>query len=339
MINDQKMPTKKPKICLLFCGGSGIITDKGVIAVEKTADMKPWLSAIPELNLIADIDPVFVFGGSASEMEPKLWIKLAQEIYNRINKYDGFVVTHGVDTMIYTAAMMSYMIQPHIKPIIFTGSPLSPEGKEAKPKDLSGLISDYKTLGVKANLINAIQVATMDLGEVGIMFGNRLTRATQTVKSDTPSFNFFDAYKEGVLGKVDFGIKLFDRVNKRYKQKVKLMDKIEQKVCLLQLYPGAPANLLESMIQKDCKGIIVKSFNTNLFPDSYRPLLQKAYKKKIPIVAHNEFALDIKKKKREYIVINDMTFEITFVKFMWALGQTKDVGKLRILMWNGLNNQ
>jgi L-asparaginase/Glu-tRNA(Gln) amidotransferase subunit D len=116
------------------------------------------------------------------------------------------------------------------------------------------------------------------------------------------------------------------------------MDKIEERICLLQLYPGAPANLLEGMIQRDCQGVIVKSFNTNLFPDSFKPLLDKAYRKKIPIVAHNEFALELKKKKREYILVNNMTFETTFVKFMWALGQTKDVGKLRILMWDGLSN-
>lgn len=315
-----------------------MVTDKGVIDVRKATEMKPWLLAIPELKLIADIDPVFIFGGHASEIESKLWVKLGQEIFKRIKKYDGFIVTHGVDTMIYTAAMTSFLIQPHTKPIIFTGSPLVSEGEEKKPKDLSGLISNYKTLGVKANLINAVQVATMDLGEVGIMFGNRLTRATQTIKSDSPSFNFFNALKDGLLGKVDFGIKLFKNAKKRSKQKVKFLNKIEEKVCLLQLYPGAPTNLFESMIQGDCKGIIVKSFNTNLFPNSFKPFLDKAYRKKIPIVAHNEFALDLKKKNREYIVINDLTFETTFVKFMWALGQTKDLGKLRIIMWDDFSS-
>jgi len=327
------MPRKKPKICLLFCGGTGLITEKGLISVEKSGDINAWLATIPELGLIADINPVFIFGGSASEIEPNLWVKLSREIHQRMDKYDGFIITHGIDTILYTSAMMSFMIQPPTKPIIFTGSPLIPESDGKKAKDLSGLISDYKTIGAKANIINAVQVATMDLGEVAIMFGNRLIRATQAIKSDSPSFNFFNNRKNGLLGKVDFGIKLFDRINRRSKQKPKLMDKIESNVCLLQLYPGAPANLLETMIENNCKGIIVKSFNTDLFPDSYRPLLQKAYKKKIPIVAHNESALDIKKKKREYIMVNNMTFETAFVKFMWALGQTKDLGKLRIIMW------
>ena len=331
------MAVNKPKIVLLFCGGSAIITDNGVIVVKKSADMKPWLSAIPELNLIADIEPVFVFGGYAYDIEPSLWVKLAREIYQRIRKYDGFVVAHGIDTMIYTSAMLSFMLQPVTKPIIFTGSPLAADATKKKPQDLSGLISSYKTLGVKANLINAVQVATMDLAEVGIMFGNRLTKATQTIKSDTPSFNIFDANKDGMIGKVDFGIKLFDKAKKRNKEQVKLIDSLEEKVCLLSLYPGAPAAQFNSMISKGCQGIIVRSFNTNLFPDSYKTLLQKAYKKKIPIVAHNPYALDLKKKKREYIVVNDMTFETTFVKFMWVLGQTNDLGKIRIMMWeNGL---
>jgi len=331
------MPTKKPKIALLFCGGSALVAGEKVISVQKAADMKPWLAAVPEMNLIADIEPVFVFGGDASEMEPQLWVKLAREIHKRIGKYDGFVITHGVDTMIFTSAMMSFILQPITKPIIFTGSPLSAEVTESDKQDLSGLISNYKNLGVKANLINAIQVATMDMAEVAIMFGNRLIKSTHAAKSDAPSFNFFDSFKEGMLGKVDFGIKLFSTAHKRSEQKVKLNDSVEEKVCLLQLYPGAGPELLGQMIDKKCKGIIIKSFNTNLFPESYKPVLAKAYKKKIPVVAHNPYALDVKKKKREYILINNMTFETTFVKFMWALGQTRDLGKLRILMWeNGI---
>lgn len=300
--------------------------------MAKSADMKPWLSAMSELSLIADIDPVFVFGGNASEMEPGLWAQLAREIHKRINQYDGFVVTHGVDTMIYTAAMISFMIQPHTKPIIFTGSPLAPEIGE-KIQDLSGLINDYRTLGVKANLINALQVATMNCGEVGIMFGNRLTRAVQTVKSDSPSFNFFDGYKDGTIGKVDFGLKLLPSARPRAKQKAKLFDQVEEHVCLAQLYPGVPASLLGNMVDKNCHGIMVRSFNTNLFPDSFKPVLQKAYKRNIPVVAHNPYALESQKKKREYIVVNNLTFETAFVKFMWTLGQTTDLGKIRILMW------
>lgn len=309
-----------------------MITDKGVQTVGKAADMARWLSAMPELRLIADIDPVFVFGGDASEIEPTLWVKLARDIYQRYNQYDGFVVTHGVDTMIYTAAMISFMIQPHAKPIVFTGSPLASDVGE-KAQDLSGLITDYKTLGVKANLINALQVATMDCGEVGIMFGNRLTRASQTIKSTTPSFNIFDAFQTGTIGKVDFGLKLLPNAHKRQNQKVKLIDKCEVNISLLQMYPGVDAKLLEEMLKPDCRGIIVRSFNTNLFPENFKPVLAKAYRQKIPIVAHNQYALDLKKTKREYILVNNMTFETAFVKFMWVLGQTRDPGKIRLLMW------
>ncbi|MFA6553829.1 MAG: asparaginase domain-containing protein [Patescibacteria group bacterium] len=331
------MPATKPKIALLFCGGSGIITDRGVQAVRQAKDIKAWLDAVPELSLIADIEPVFVFGGDPSEIQPEMWVKLGREIFKRYQKFDGFVVTHGVDTMVYTAAMMSFMIQPHVKPIVFTGSPLVTTGSEKKPQDLSGLITDYKSLGVKANLINALQVATMDVGEVCIMFGNRLTRATHTIKSETPSFNFFDAEGDTLLGKVDFGIKLLETVKHRTDQKARLLDAIDKNVQLVQLYPGATPENLKNMIDSGAHGIIVRSFNTNLFPDSFRPVLEQAFKKRIPIVAHNSFALESKKKKREYIVVNDMTFETTFVKFMWSLGQTKDVGKIRILMWeNGL---
>lgn len=310
-----------------------VVNDR-VLSVQKPSDIKPWLAAIPEINLIADVDPVFLFGGDASEIQPDLWRRLAKEMYLRYKKYDGFVVTHGVDTILYTAPIISYMLQPLGKPIIFTGSPLSAEVSRGNKQDLSGLISNYNTLGVKANLINAIQVATMDIGEVALMFGNRLLRGMQAIKSDSPSFSLFEAYHDGLIGKVDFGIKLFDTVKRRTKAVAKLQDKLEENICLLQLYPGVQAALLKGMIQKGCRGIIIRSFNTNLFPDSFRKILDIAYQQKIPIVAHNPFALELKKKKREYILINNLTFETTFVKFMWALGQTRDLGKLRMLMWD-----
>lgn len=327
------MSSKNHNICLLFCGGSSIITDDGILTVQQEGDMKKWLAAMPELGLIANIDPVFVYGGDASEIEPGLWQRLAREIHTRIDQYDGFVVTHGIDTIIYTAAMQSFMLAQLPKPIIFTGSPLAQDA-ESTNHDLTGMMSSYKTLGVKANLINAVQVATMNIAEVAIMFGNRLIRATETVKSDTASFNFFDANSDaGLLGKVDFGIKLFDRVRKRAKRAGTLSDRVDEHVCLYQLVPGVQASQLQAMIERGCHGIMVRSFNTNLFPQSFEKVLAEAYQKGIPVVAHNPYALDLKKKKREYILINDLTFETAFVKFMWVLGQTNDLGKIRLMMW------
>ncbi|MDD5039976.1 MAG: asparaginase domain-containing protein [Patescibacteria group bacterium] len=323
----------KPTICLLFCGGSAMVSDDRVVSVMSSADLKPWMDAIPELQLIADVDPVFVFGGDASEIEPNLWIRLAREIHSRMPRYDGFVVLHGVDTMLYTSAALSFMLQPLGKPIIVTGSPLSAEVTESDKQDLSGLISNYRNLGIKANLINAVQVASMDIAEVAIMFGNRLLQGTRAVKSDAASFNFFDAHRDGLLGTVDFGIKLLATATRRSRAKPRLLDTIESNVGLLQLVPGAGPELLDALLKKGYRGIVVRSFNTNLFPDTFKPVLERAYRKKVPILAHNPFALDVKKKKREYIVINDKTFETTFVKFMWVLGQTRDVGKIRLMMW------
>lgn len=295
--------------------------------------MKKWLAAMPELGLIANIDPVFVYGGDASEIEPGLWQRLAREIHTRIDQYDGFVVTHGIDTIIYTAAMQSFMLAQLPKPIIFTGSPLAQDA-ESTNHDLTGMMSSYKTLGVKANLINAVQVATMNIAEVAIMFGNRLIRAVETVKSDSASFNFFDASSEqGMLGKVDFGIKLFKHVRPRSRLQSRLEGSVDDRVGLFQLVPGVQVSQLESLVEKNYHGIMVRSFNTNLFPQSFEKVLAEAYQKGIPVVAHNPYALDLKKKKREYILINDLTFETAFVKFMWVLGQTNDLGKIRLMMW------
>jgi len=323
------MITRRSKICLLFCGGAALSLENKILAVTKKEEMKPWLKAMPELNIMAEIEPVFVYGQYASEITPELWTKLAAEIYKRYHQFDGFVITHGLDTIIYTASALSFIFQDLSKPIVFTGSPLPSDTQKVK---LDGLISDYRGLGIKANLINAIQVATMDIAEVGIMFGNRLVRANLAVKSELPTFNFFDSYAREYLGKVDFGIRLLDKIVKREKRKLKYQPKINKAVCSMQLYPGISPKVFEQMLGQGCQAMIVKTYHSNLFPDNFQPILKKARQNNIPIVAYNPFSLDIKKKKLEYISINEMTFETTLVKLMWALSQVKTIEEVRSLL-------
>lgn len=301
--------------------------DKQILAVRDASDISKWFTTVPELRIIADIDPVFVYGEDASEMTPALWLKLSSEIQKRYTKYDGFVITHGVDTIIYTASALSFILQGLSKPIVLTGSPL-PSDPKAKAS-LEGLIEDYRGLGVKANLINAIQVATMDIAEVAIMFGNRLIRGNQALKGDTPTFNIFDSLNRQYLGKVDFGIRLFENRRKRSKQKLQYYPHLDTNVYTIQLYPGIAADILGQMLEKKCHGIIVRTYHTNLFPDSFAPVLRKAKQKAVPVIAHNPFSLDSKKKKVEYIAINEMTFEAALTKLMWILGKTKNLEDIR----------
>lgn len=307
-----------------------MLMENKILTVTSPSEMASYLRSMPEVNLMAEIEPVFIFGRDSSEITPDLWLKLSEEIKKRYDKYDGFVVTHGLDTILYTSSALSFIFQKLSKPIIFTGSPLPQERR--KKSSLEGLISDYRGLGVKANIINAIQVATMDIAEAAIMFGNRLVRANLAVKSDLPTFNFFDSFSSEYLSHVSFGIKLSEKCVKRSKQKLVYLPKINQRVFHMQLYPGISPKILENILNQGAEGVVVRTYHSNLFPDNFDPLLKKAKNNGIVIVAYNPFSLEIKKKKKDYIAINEMSFETTVVKLMWALGQTKNADEVRKLL-------
>lgn len=332
------MSKKRSKIGLIFCGGSGIKASSGkILEVEKKEDIQYWLKELPEIGIIGDIEPYFVFGDDASEVTPEIWKKLAGAVKEIYEDVDGIVITHGIDTIIYTGSMLSFMLQNLGKPVVITSSPLFKEMKS--PAELEGLIYDYRNLGVRANLINAFQVATMDIAEVVIMQGNRVLRANQTINSVSPSINVFQEYAEGLLGKVDFGIKLFDHVKKRSKGRLKVEQKIHDEVSTLRLDPTSQGEQLGNLIAKENQALLIRSYSTNLFPNSFRPYLHLANEKGIPIVAYSLHAPEKKKERKEYIVVNNMTYEATLTKYLWALGKSNKPDKIRELLYRNISGE
>ncbi|MFH1236114.1 MAG: asparaginase domain-containing protein [Parcubacteria group bacterium] len=325
------MARKRSKIGIIFCGGSGLQTASGsVIEVRKKDEMTDWLKEVPELGIIAEAEPHFVFGGDASEVTPEIWQQLARKINEIYSTVDGIVITHGLDTVLYTGSMLSFMLQNLGKPVVLTSSPLFKEMQS--PQELEGLVADYRNLGVRANLINAFQVATMDIAEVVVAYGNRILRANQTVKSIHPTINYFDDFADGLLGKVDFGIKLFPHAAKRSKAKLRLEGKIGEGLATFRVDPLTRPEALGSLLSSGCKAVLVRSYSANLFPDSFKPYLRLAYEKGVPIIAYNLNVPEKKKERDEYIVVNNMTYEATMAKCLWMLGKTTKPAKFRELL-------
>lgn len=325
------MAKSRSKIGLLFFGGSGIQTGDGrIVEVTKKDEISLWMNELPELAILADIEAVFIFGGPPSEVTPVLWEQLVKTIGEIYPTVDGIVVTHGIDTVVYTGALLSFMLGGLGKPIVLTSSPLMKDMEG--PSDLQGMVSDYRNLGVRANLINAVQVATMDLAEVVIMHGNRVLRANQTIKSIGPGQNFFEAIGEGVVGRVDFGIKLFDHVLPRKKGKLNISSKLDDHICTMRIHPASNPEQIGRMIASGCRAILLRTYSTVPYPRSFVPYLRLAKEKSIPVIAHNLFALHKSRDDEEYILVNDMTYEATLTKCMWLLGQAKNPQEFRKLL-------
>jgi len=323
------MDRYRKKICLLFCGGTALSKSGGrFLEVKKSADIEPWLMHFQELEIMAEIEPVFVFGGRAANVTAKEWLKLAKAIKTRLKTADGFVVMHGPQTMNYTACALSFALQNLNKPIILTGSPLSALKEEKKKRDV---FSEYKGLGVKANLLNAVQVASTSLDRVAILFGSRLIAGVQAVQAEPPGLNFFDSYSGNYLGRVDFGISLSNQP-KRQGKKVKFNNRFDTKVSVFDYHPGLDVSLVSNLNRQRVHGLIIRMHHQNILPDKFIKSLKSLSKNKIPVVIY-EAGPNMKiGQSANFITVNNMSLAATLVKLMWILGQTGDLKKIRKMM-------
>ena len=169
---------EKPRILLIYTGGTiGMVKEYSTGAL-KTFDFKKVVGKIPELGqLDCSIDSVsFRKPIDSSNMNTSHWISIAKMVEKHYQQYDGFVVLHGSDTMSYTASALSFMLEYLKKPVVFTGSQLP--------------IGDLRT-DAKENLITSIQIAALQennqalIQEVCLYFEYKLYRANRTTKNGT----------------------------------------------------------------------------------------------------------------------------------------------------------
>jgi L-asparaginase len=277
---------------------------------------KDWLASMPELNIIANVEPVFVFKQPAADITPEIWIKLAKEIYQRLDKASGFIVLHGVDNLLYSSSALSFLLQSLTAPVIFTGAQQRPrEGKK---------------LEIRANLINAAQTASYGLGEVCLMFGNRLLRANQARESLEKSLNVFTTPPSGVLGRIDFSIRIFEKVAIKNKGKTKLFDKLSEKVEIIRIRPTFNLKTLSRRLA-DKEGVILSAKYYQHLPRDLMFLLEKIVPD-IPVAIWSNQISNLTIAPKNIFLINNMTWETTITKFIWAVAQSKNINKVKELM-------
>ena len=163
-----------------------LIATGGTIASKYTAEgLAPQISAdelleyIPEAREFCTIDTVQPFALDSTNVCADHWLKLARLIESKYEFYDGFVLCHGTDTMAYTAAALSYLIQNNRRPIVITGA--------QKPIDLA--ITD-----ARSNLLDSLRFASHDRAHgISIVFGGKVIAGTRAKKEFSKSYNAFPA--------------------------------------------------------------------------------------------------------------------------------------------------
>ena len=314
------------KILIIYTGGTiGMIQDS-VTSRLLPFDFDRLLDQIPELNKFKCELDTFSFENpiDSSNVDPDIWIRLAEIIQKKYDNYDGFVILHGTDTMAYSASALSFMLQGINKPVILTGSQLP--------------IGMIRTDG-KENLITAIEIAgsyqadVAIVNEVAIYFENQLHRGNRTIKVNAAHFNAFsspnypDLAKAGIYMHFDHHALLPFK-----KRKLKVNKEFCPNVGILKLFPGMTPSYFEAIINiKGLEGLIIETYGSGNAPntDWFVEGIRNAFKKNILMVNITQCNQGFVEQGRyqtsevfnTYEVVNglDLTTEAALVKLMMVL--------------------
>ncbi|MDA7858184.1 asparaginase [Mariniblastus sp.] len=254
------------KICVINTGGtlsmrrseSGYRPSPGYLA-NQMANMDELSQApMPEFDLI-EYEPLV----DSSNMTPDIWRKIANDIQERHDAYDGFVVLHGTDTMAYSAAALAFMLDGLSKPVIFTGAQLP-----------LGQIRNDARENLKTAMVLA---ANYQIPEVGLLFGDHLFRGCRSTKVSATRFDAFDSPNYPPLATVGTSIEIFEEnfLSSESRLGSLQVNPIEAtEVAAFRLFPGMSIDILHHLLQRPLKGIILETFGDGNGPTESRFFLE-----------------------------------------------------------------
>ncbi len=236
-----------------------MITTGGTIASGHTdSGLTPTLGAedilqyIPQVKAFCTVDTLAVCSIDSTDMTPQYWVRLVQAIRANYGAYDGFVITHGTDTMSFTAAALSYLVQHSPKPIVITGA----------QKPISMDISDAKT-----NLADSFAYACQETAcGVVIVFGGKVIIGTRARKVKTKSFDAFSSINYPPLAEIYDG-RLMQYITLPKDGYPIFCDRIDAKIGLYKLIPGGSAEVLDFMLSTH-DAVIIESFGVGGIPSA-----------------------------------------------------------------------
>ena len=308
---------EKKKILLLTTGGT-------IASVPGGEGLEPHRAEVLErelqqLGTYYDITVRDVMCLDSSNIRPEEWQFIATEVFNQRAGFDGVVVSHGTDTMAYTASAVTYMLPDIDIPVVFTGSQLP----------LSDVLSDGPD-----NLRTAFAMAASGHPGVFLAFDRKIMLGCRAVKVRASGFSAFESINARYAGIVsNLGLVLDEQVLPKCQRPARLCPEISKDVFLLKLTPGMNPAVFDMLAAMGYKGIVVEAFGLGGINFLGRGLrgIQRAVEDGISVVVTTQCLYD-SSDLRVYQVGNklldlgvvqarDMTSEAAMTKLMWGLGQ------------------
>ncbi|GKU82230.1 asparaginase [Niallia sp. NCCP-28] len=309
------------KLLLLATGGT-------IASVEGEEGLVPGLSAeellqyFDEDSHTVDVTCKILMNRDSTNMQPEHWTIMARAIAENYEQYDGFVITHGTDTLAYTSAALSYMLQHLNKPVVITGSqvPIS-----------------FKQTDAKKNVSDSIRFAMEDIGGVFVVFDGRVIMGTRAVKMRTKSYDAFESINHPYVASIqEKTIHYYWKPSQTNRGNLTVDTSLCPDVFLLKLHPGTKPEIFD-YLKTVYKGVIIESFGNGGLPFEERnllPKLQELVHAGVAVTISTQcleegqdlYLYEVGRKVAQYDVIlsADMNTEAIVAKLMWILGKTTD---------------
>lgn len=321
------------KIILLATGGT-IASRRTESGLTPQLPPQQLLDFIPEAHSFCQVEAIELFQIDSTNFQPGHWLQLARAIREHYEQCDGFVICHGTDTMAYTAAALSYLVQASPKPIVVTGAqrPIDEDSTDAR-----------------VNLLDSLRLACDSRAhDVLLVFGGKVIAGTRAEKMFTKSDQAFASINFPNLAAIRDGRIYFYFPPLSPPDGPVFYDRLNGRVLLLKLIPGLDAQLL-SFAQERCDALIVEGFGVGGLPARLEDGVQRLVESGKTVVMTTQVTHEgsdmtvyrvghVAKHRFGLLETFDMTLEATVAKLMWILAQTREPSEIRRFFYTPINH-
>lgn len=328
------------RILIFATGGTIVCTDDGQgLRPHYTVDdlLRHMGENLPDLNITGQS----LMNIDSSNMTPSRWLTMAQAIASQYNQFDGFVITHGTDTMAYTAAALTYLLVGLNKPVVLTGAQYS--------------MIDRKTDAVQ-NLHDALLLAGEELAGVFIVFDGKVINGTRAMKTKTQSYDAFESVNYPLVAEIKHNRIRYDlaiaRIFKRIPDHLlpeggalsPLIEALEERILVLKVFPGLHPEIFD-YIRDNFRAVIIESYGTGGIATETLDLASKvsslADSGVLVVVTtqclkegvHPEvYEIGRKLPLDKIVYARDMNTEAIVPKLMWALAASEEFTEIKRLI-------
>ena len=319
------------KILMLGTGGT-IASEMSPDGLTPELGPQQLLRYVPAVSALCEVDCLSLFSIDSTNVTPAHWMRVAAVLRERYDDYDGFVISHGTDTMAYTAAALSYLAQGARKPIVLTGA--------QKP-------INYDSTDSKLNLIDAFTCACSErIHGVCIVFSGRVILGTRARKTCSKSFAAFSSINYPELAQLH-DHRMTSYIEPDYLPEPLFFERLDEKVGLVKMIPGTDPELLDFLLQRK-DALVVECFGVGGLPSYDDDRLFETVRRHTEAGRFLVMTTQVQNEGSDLSVYEvghrlksnprvleayDMTSEAALAKIMWILGRTKDADEVARLFY------